>query len=631
MKLTDWVTNFATKSVDEITQYRNPKITLTQGNMFNEQYLTAMYRELDIMAIQIDVYRQSLLQTQDKTTNSTNDCAGVTNQDIIWLLYQDEDFYSMIQAYDVLTWEKFEEKFLDEACRKWVGCMWGRFRTQYDNSSTIPKRPVCSDQLTSDYLSIYNLQRELINFDVAWQYNEIFYDGSWGNSPFDLALDMFHNQKINNLKVMKPNDITEVNNIVQTKNGSVTYLPNELIVATQQLLQALDIDTTIDPRSDDEIAWLINQAGVVNWSVLLATGSIYNICSETGWVIDPDLLIQLQLTQQTLSQQVRSLDTQWWLNDVINGSTSSAQLAPQTSKLSALDPPARKEDSLYTPDYTTNPLGNVLDQISEDDLWAWGGGWLNPWSKLPDNLDAIIGAKEGKSMETVKLKQCVSNCKQEYNLKSACVETCTAKNGPWWVLSARACQQQCQNAKIACEAACLCDTTAVASQADTRKIHEMFELRRCVIPTNKLRGSRDDTCIRRDPDTWVLRWPDLQCLLDKTIDATTYARESGKWGIRVNPKERLELPNKFDLPKMIRFPVLFIGSPITKDPNKQKDIKTSFKKQQYPTLLSQPTSVTNLQVIGQTDTLMRSYLNEQMKKTQEINDTAVKTTKAIDK
>gem|GEM_PF-6951644 len=72
-------------------------------------------------------------------------------------------------------------------------------------------------------------------------------------------------------------------------------------------------------------------------------------------------------------------------------------------------------------------------------------------------------------------------------------------------MNARACQQQCKNAKVACQASCLCGTTAAASDTTTRKVHEMFELRRCVMPTNKVRGNRNDTCIRRDPDTGMLR------------------------------------------------------------------------------------------------------------------------------
>jgi|GEM_PF-3479904 len=82
---------------------------------------------------------------------------------------------------------------------------------------------------------------------------------------------------------------------------------------------------------------------------------------------------------------------------------------------------------------------------------------------------------------------------------------------------------------------------------------------------------------------------------------------------------------------MIRFPVLFIGSPITKDPNKQKDIITSQKKQQYPTLITQPTSVTNLQVIGDMDKIIRQSLDAQRANAQQLLDTAVRTTKAMDK
>jgi len=53
---------------------------------------------------------------------------------------------------------------------------------------------------------------------------------------------------------MKPIDITDDASEFTTKDGELAFLPNELIASTQQLLQALEVDTNIDPRSDDEIA-----------------------------------------------------------------------------------------------------------------------------------------------------------------------------------------------------------------------------------------------------------------------------------------------------------------------------------------------------------------------------------------
>ena len=75
----------------------------------------------------------------------------------------------------------------------------------------------------------------------------------------------------------------------------------------------------------------------------------------------------------------------------------------------------------------------------------------------------------------------------------------------------------------------------------------MFEVRWCVVPTNKLRGLSDETCIRVDPVTGIKQPPSLECLLDKTIDYAEYNRESGKGGIRIKPREWYQLPNKFDL------------------------------------------------------------------------------------
>jgi len=56
----------------------------------------------------------------------------------------------------------------------------------------------------------------------------------------------------------------------------------------------------------------------------------------------------------------------------------------------------------------------------------------------------------------------------------------------------------------------------------------MFEIRRCVVPTNKLRPQVDDSCIRYDTIKDKKRAPSISCLLGRVKAQANYNRESGK-------------------------------------------------------------------------------------------------------
>jgi hypothetical protein len=592
-------------SLNSTTSYANPNKTLSNGNIFAEQYLVAMRRELDIMYIILNEYRQWLITTQATIApwGSTSDCNGLTNVDVVALMSKSPQFRDRIGLYPTLAIDNFDSVLLDNACRKWVSCVWESARTSYSSlTAAQAKRPICSDRIASQFLSLYNTQLLARNFDIINQYNNIFIDGSGDNAPFDLGNDVRTLMEHHFEYLVKPVDSTKIlDPLTSIKTAPVSRLPDELIASTQQLLTALQIDTTTDPRKDSQIASLIGQFTVVSWSsATIPTWSILNACMDpavTKQNIDT-IIQQLQQTQQASQQYNQSLNTDQSLNNAINGNTSNTS---QGVRLWGLTVPDRTTTtSVMPPSLAANPLWNDLASIDDSDLGqAWWWGPIQWWP-----VDQILSTNGW----TDPMKQCAASCVQK---NITCKQSC-GSSILWWVFDS--CKQECFNAKITCSAECFCQYqwNTTPTSGEVSKIHEMFELRRCLIPTNKLRNPIDGSCIRTDPETGITKWPSIQCLLDKTIEQWTYNRESGKWGLRINPKERFELPNKFDLTKMIRFTIWVTNKPIREDPAKHKDIDESLSRQEYDKESQLSPALFNSQVAGKTQDELWAWIDQQI-------------------
>jgi hypothetical protein len=104
----------------------------------------------------------------------------------------------------------------------------------------------------------------------------------------------------------------------------------------------------------------------------------------------------------------------------------------------------------------------------------------------------------------------------------------------------------------------------------------------------------------------------IECYLNQAIEQWTYNRESGQWGLRIKPKERFQLPNKFDLTKMIRFTIWITNKPISSDPAKHKDIDESQAKQNYIRESQLPPALINSQLAGKTQQELWQFIENQI-------------------
>lgn len=619
--LTQRVNSKPSWSTDNLTTYRSPLSALNNGDILMEQYLTQVLRDLDIMHSVVWEYRQALIKTQSVVSIgwTTSACQGITDLDIVSLMSMSRIFQTRMSNYPVITIEPFTSSSLDQSCIKRASCVWWSINQQVaSRTAWQDKRPLCSDQVATRFFTIYDQQLRKSNFDIITQYNNIFVNNSLKDSPFDIIVDM------QELVLLQATEAVEYIKWTELLTGATQWsqgftLPNELIASTQQLLTALDLDTTIDPRQDDQIAALISQATLVsNSSATIPTGSVLNACVDPAATTTSvqSLLQQLQTTQQATQEYNVSLNTNQTLNNVINGSLNASDLAPQITKLSSVDVPTRTTSPIVpVADLSSNPLWAQLAQIQDADLWSiWWG-----WAKLTGDVSWVLGAW-GSNTGADGLKQCVKWCYQQYDPRwdSQCIDACKAQ---WsiggWLLDVRACNQQCYNARIACAADCLCNSTSQVAQkqvwtGQVSKIYDSFEARRCVIPTNKLRNPQWSSCSRVDPITGMPQTPSAECLIDNVVEQWENNRESGRWGIRINPKERFQLPNKFDLKTMIRFPVTVINSPIRNDQDKKKDIKTSQNKQEFSQTIILSPLLSNTQVAGDSYELIQEFINGQI-------------------
>ncbi len=627
--LSQWLKDKAVSP--SMTQYASPKKMLEGGDIFAEQYLVAIWRELDSMYNALNTYRQWLIITQTKVApwGSTSDCGGLTNLDVVSLMSKSSQFRDRISVYPILKIEEFDAATLDNACRKRVSCVGESARTSYSVlTAAQAKRPICSDRVASQFLAFYDTIRLMENFDIVNQYNNIFVDGSGTNALFDLSDDIRTLMEYHFEYLAKMKDSTKKINPASSSNTtSLTRIPDELIASTQQLLTALQVENTVDPRQDVQIASLIGQFTTISWSsATIPTGSILNAC------IDPviakqnvdSILQQLQQTQQATQQYNASLNTNQSLNNAINGSQDPSTLTSQPVRLSTITTPDRTIETINMPaSLAANSLWYDIASINDADL-PQASWW---WSKATWDVSIALSATGGVDP----MKQCASSCVQKYSKEdSSCIQDCKNKGEIGWILNLRACRQQCFNAKIACSAACFCQYqwSTTPTTGEVKKIHEMFEVRRCLVPTNKLRNPVDRSCIRTDPDTGITKLWSIECYLYQTIEQWTYNRESGKWWLRVKPKEWFQLPNKFDLKKMIRFTIWVTNKPIAKDPAKHKDIDEDQAKRNYIRESQLPPSLINGQLAGKTQEELWPWIDNQIQLWTDIS-TQAQATEAI--
>lgn len=621
--VTKWINEYR-PWITKITEYPKPQELLTKWNIFATHYIISQQIELDILRETIDIYRQKLLNTQkvNQSQQSNNACQWITNQDIVILMSEQKLFIQRIAPYDTIKNEQFTMEDRALACAKVVACFgWSKLKRFTKMTIAQDKATVCDD-ISSQVFALYDRRFPLLTFSHDTQYNNLFTNGTWADSVFDLMQDLKDMQELRVEKAAALPQFDRAQNLSTKWSTSLALLPDELIASTQQLLSKLQLDTVIDPREDAQIASLLWQATTISWSsAVVPTGSILNACIDPASIPDTarSLIDQLKLTQESVNQYSQSLNTNQTLNNAINGSLDPSSLVPQAIKLSALNNPTMTVNSQPIVDLSANPLWDALAKINDDTV-VWQGGW---WGSVLGNSDTSVALWAKTWADT--LKQCVWWCRQKYNNHdwSACVKQCEASWQWWWLLDARRCNQICFNAKIACAASCLCGSTVPKQQTwEVAKIHEMFEVRWCVVPTNKLRGLSDATCIRVDPITWIKKPPSIQCLLDKTIDYAEYNRESGKWWIRVKPREWYQLPNKFDLKTMIRFPVNLIWRKPRNDEQKKKDIKESQTKQKIDTIISQDPTITNLTVIDSSSEMIQWFSDTMLDLWSKMTDNA---------
>jgi len=631
--LTKWINQLPKDPLKEITNYRNPSKTIWQGNIVAEQYLVTLQRELDILRMTIAQYRSKILEPKGPEINNIwwdrSTCQWLTNLDMVALMSRTPDFIIQMWSYPMVTIEQFTDEHMDRACTRWSACRWWNLYTQVQQRTTAQQLwPLCYTTLSSEILTLYQMQLGAITLQDDHRFNSAFINGSGTDSIFDITFDMNELASITLQKTPKPIDTTKIIETVTSSDGTMNaYLPDELIASTQQLVNLLESNTTVDPRQDAQINSLIGQLTTISTSTAtIPTGSILNACIAPELAASNIVILQqLRTTQQAVQQYNTSLNTDQSLNNVINGTANPADFAPTTTQLSALVAPTTTAiTSLPIADLSANPLGSVIAQINDEDLWA--PGW---WDGLTGDPSGPLGWLWTTKWWPDTIKQCLSSCVQQYdnNKDSPCVIKCESQWQIGWLLAARACNQQCFNAKIACQASCLCNSTSAIAQdnawtGEIAKVNEMFETRRCVVPTNKLRNPVDSSCIRVDPETWVIKWPSIECLLDKTIDVGTNAREWGKWWLRVNPKEWFQLPNKFDLKAMLRFPINIISAGIREDKEKKKDIEKAKNQQTIAQDIAQDPSLTATKMIGSSQEVVQAFINSQIDRRKEAANMA---------
>lgn len=632
MTLTKRINSIA-QNYDAIAQYRNPATALIKGNIVDERYTITLNRELGIMGKTIIQYRDKLLQSKAIDVISRwgnyNICQWLTTIDIVSLMSRAPNFIVYVQSHPMVTIEEFLDADMNLACKRRSACVWWEIYQQVQQyTSQKNSRPLCYTSVDSEVSTIYQTQLSQYTTADSQLYNSIFINGSWWDSVFDIMLDMNELASITISKTTPPLDSTQLVTTTVWDGDIIAYLPNELIASTQQLVDLLENNNSIDPRQDAQINALIGKLNTVSTSTTtdtVPTGSILNACvAPEAAGGDSNMIEQLRTTQQVIQQYNQSIDTDQALNNVINGSIDPSSFMSETIKLSSITTPSttNKQDLLPVPDLSANPLWSALAKIDDKDMISWWDWWI----PLSGEVSAVLWAK---AWWKDSISVCLWSCREKYdnNEDSPCVIKCESKWQIWGALAARACNQQCFNAKIACQASCLCNSTTTINQEkewedETSATHKMFELRRCVIPTNKLNGITTSSCIRVDPKTWISKWPSIECLLDQTIKAWENAREWSKWWIRVNPKERFQLPNKFSLKNMIRFPINVVNAPIRDDVKKKRDIDKAKNKQTIVQDISQNPSLTATKVISDSKEVVNTSLQKQIYIWQSFNATS---------
>lgn len=460
------------------------------------------------------------------------------------------------------------------------------------------------------------------------RYTALFVNWSWWDSIFDIAIDMTELASMTQSKTPLPVDITTIEDDTSL-SAATSLLPDEMIASTEQLVNLLQVATTIDPRQDDQINSLINKlTTVTSTTATIPTGSILNACISPNLVDNnTSLLQQLRNTQQTIQEYNRTTNTDQTLNQVINGQVRPQDLAQPALNLSAINTPWRSVGNTMVSDLSANPLWAELSAINEEDL---------PTSEWPGNSIGNISWPLWWSWTTKwgpdTLRQCLWSCTIQYDTsqESSCISTCESKWEIWWILNLRACKQQCFNAKIACKASCLCDSTSAIAidkewSEEISKLHQNFEARWCLVPTNKLRNPIHTTCMRVDPTTGISKSPSIQCLLETLVWYGEYSRESGKQWTRVNPRERFELPSKLDLATMIRFPIAIVSRAIRNNAEKKSDIQRSLYEQSITNDIVVDPNITATKNIWSSFEQINAFTQEQNKLFDEITQQATNT------
>jgi len=229
--------------------------------------------------------------------------------------------------------------------------------------------PICVEDATQAYRNLYNSLLSQRQLEHITDYDNLFVDGSVENSLFDLTDDIY---ELNSIYLEKATTPIDVYNILSdaTARSALTQLDN-IIVSTQQLVQAYNSQTTIDPRTDDEIAALIGSASKVDSTTILATQSnILNACVISGAQSD-DMLSQIDRlirTQQAIRDYNNNSDVDQSLNNAIQNGFDDEKLSYRMNLLASLIPLEYDEDGIPIPQYNNNPLGRMIGDIEDDDV-----------------------------------------------------------------------------------------------------------------------------------------------------------------------------------------------------------------------------------------------------------------------
>jgi len=92
--------------------------------------------------------------------------------------------------------------------------------------------------------------------------------------------------------------------------------------------------------------------------------------------------------------------------------------------------------------------------------------------------------------------------------------------------------------------------------------------------------------------------------------------------LRVNPKEWFQLPNKFDLKAMLRFPINIISAGIREDKEKKKDIEKAKNQQTIAQDIAQDPSLTATKMIGSSQEVVQAFINSQIDRRKEAANMA---------